>query len=585
MPKPQAAKGIWKVITASSVGTLIEWYDFYIFGSLAIIISKQFFPQDQSTAALLSTLAIFAAGFIVRPFGALVFGRIGDIIGRKYTFMVTLVLMGGATFLIGVIPTYKDIGMAAPFLILLLRLVQGLALGGEYGGAATYVAEHAPEGRRGFYTSWIQTTATLGLFLSLGVILFTRSAIGSEAFYEWGWRIPFLLSAVLVLVSIVIRLKMKESPLFTELKKSGQTSKNPLKESFTKKENLSMVLLALFGAVMGQGVIWYTGQFYAQSFIENTCKVDFEQSRTILLWAILFATPFFVIFGWLSDKYGRKWIMLGGMLLGVLFYRSIYREFLNITNIGAKTEQVQDRQIQKNRKTIEGTDANLVKTDTVRYYSDGAILRISNTDTVYSTGKTALKPLLKVEKTLGQTDYILMILLVFVQILFVTMVYGPMAAFLVELFPTRIRYSSMSLPYHIGNGVFGGLVPFIGTLIIEYTKTTSQPMGNPLAGLNYPIGIASLCFVIGLLFLSNNKHSFHWPLTKKVTGIILMAIGPLSIAMLIYFASLKLAMANATFNDVLQWTIIIAIFIPIVIGFILFGKYALHGEYDKKVKS
>jgi MFS family permease len=585
MPKPQAAKGIWKVITASSVGTLIEWYDFYIFGSLAIIISKQFFPQDQSTAALLSTLAIFAAGFIVRPFGALVFGRIGDIIGRKYTFMVTLVLMGGATFLIGVIPTYKDIGMAAPFLILLLRLVQGLALGGEYGGAATYVAEHAPEGRRGFYTSWIQTTATLGLFLSLGVILFTRSAIGSEAFYEWGWRIPFLLSAVLVLVSIVIRLKMKESPLFTELKKSGQTSKNPLKESFTKKENLSMVLLALFGAVMGQGVIWYTGQFYAQSFIENTCKVDFEQSRTILLWAILFATPFFVIFGWLSDKYGRKWIMLGGMLLGVLFYRSIYREFLHITNMGAKTEQVQDRQIQKNQKIIEGTDANLVKTDTVRYYSDGAILRISNTDTLYSTGKTALKPLLKVEKTLGQTDYILMILLVFVQILFVTMVYGPMAAFLVELFPTRIRYSSMSLPYHIGNGVFGGLVPFIGTLIIEYTKTTSQPMGNPLAGLNYPIGIASLCFVIGLLFLSNNKHSFHWPLTKKVTGIILMAIGPLSIAMLIYFASLKLAMANATFNDVLQWTIIIAIFIPIVIGFILFGKYALHGEYDKKVKS
>ena len=296
MNKPVSPKGIWKVITASSVGTLIEWYDFYIFGSLATIISKQFFPQEQGAAALLSTLAIFAAGFIIRPFGALVFGRLGDIIGRKYTFLLTLVLMGASTFLIGLIPTYTTIGIAAPILVLILRLIQGLALGGEYGGAATYVAEHAPEGRRGFFTSWIQTTATLGLFLSLGVILFTRNAMGVENFNSWGWRIPFLVSALLVLVSIIIRLKMKESPLFTELKKEGKTSTNPLKESFTKRDNLKMVLLALFGAVMGQGVIWYTGQFYAQSFIENTCKVDFEQSRTIILWAILFATPFFIVF-------------------------------------------------------------------------------------------------------------------------------------------------------------------------------------------------------------------------------------------------------------------------------------------------
>ena len=329
MNKPVSPKGIWKVITASSVGTLIEWYDFYIFGSLATIISKQFFPQEQGAAALLSTLAIFAAGFIVRPFGALFFGRLGDIIGRKYTFLLTLVLMGASTFLIGLIPTYASIGIAAPILVLILRLIQGLALGGEYGGAATYVAEHAPKGRRGFFTSWIQTTATLGLFLSLGVILFTRNAIGVENFNNWGWRIPFLVSAFLVLVSIIIRVKMKESPLFTELKKDGKTSTNPLKESFTKRDNLKMVLLALFGAVMGQGVIWYTGQFYAQSFIENTCKVDFEQSRTIILWAIFFATPFFVVFGSLSDTLGRKWIMLGGLFLGIVCYRPIYQKFLD----------------------------------------------------------------------------------------------------------------------------------------------------------------------------------------------------------------------------------------------------------------
>jgi len=311
-----APKGIWKVIGASSAGTLIEWYDFYIFGSLAPIISKQFFPENQSTAALLSTLAIFAAGFIVRPFGALVFGRLGDKIGRKYTFLLTLVLMGGSTFAIGLVPGFKTIGYAAPLIVLLLRLIQGLALGGEYGGAATYVAEHSPDHKRGFYTSWIQTTATLGLFLSLAVILITRQSLSADQkqsvkmFEDWGWRIPFWVSIFLVGVSIYIRLKMNESPLFSKLKAEGKTSLNPLKESFAHKQNLKMVLLALFGAVMGQGVVWYTGQFYAQSFIENVCKIDFEQTRTILLWAILFATPFFVVFGWLSDKIGRKWIML-----------------------------------------------------------------------------------------------------------------------------------------------------------------------------------------------------------------------------------------------------------------------------------
>ncbi len=307
---------IRSVILASSVGTLIEWYDFYIFGSLATVIASQFFPKTNPTAALLSTLATFAAGFIVRPFGALVFGRLGDLIGRKYTFMLTLIIMGGSTFAIGLIPSYESIGVFAPIIVLLLRLLQGLALGGEYGGAATYVAEHAPADRRGYFTSWIQTTATLGLFLSLGIILITRHSLDSDRatsitkFNDWGWRIPFLVSIILVAISIYIRLKMKESPLFSKLKTEGKTSVNPLKESFAHKGNLKMVLLALFGATMGQGVVWYTGQFYAQSFIENVCKIDFEQSRTILIWAILFATPLFVVFGKWSDKVGRKWIML-----------------------------------------------------------------------------------------------------------------------------------------------------------------------------------------------------------------------------------------------------------------------------------
>ena len=495
---------LWQVIGASSVGTLIEWYDFYIFGSLAVIISKQFFPEDKSTAALLSTLAIFAAGFIVRPFGALVFGRLGDMIGRKYTFMLTLVLMGGSTFLIGLIPGYATIGMAAPLLVLALRLIQGLALGGEYGGAATYVAEHAPANKRGYYTSWIQTTATLGLFMSLGIILFTRNAIGVEAFNQWGWRVPFLMSSVLVVVSIVIRLKMNESPLFSKLKKEGKVSTNPLKDSFGKKVNLKMVLLALFGATMGQGVVWYTGQFYAQSFIENTCKVDFEQSRTILLWAIVFATPFFIFFGWLSDKVGRKWIMMGGMLLGILTYRPIYQHILDRTDAKMKTELVEQQKMERTAVLIKNSTDSLVKTMTYRTYSDGAVFKETKTDTAHATsGVFTLKPDVKIEKKVGGGDYRLIALLIFFQILYVTMVYGPIAAFLVELFPTRIRYTSMSLPYHIGNGVFGGLVPFIGTLIIEYTKTAENPKGEPLAGLWYPIAVASVCLVIGCIYLTN----------------------------------------------------------------------------------
>lgn len=502
-------KGIWKVITASSLGTLIEWYDFYIFGSLATVIAGQFFPKTNPTAALLSTLATFAAGFIVRPFGALVFGRLGDIVGRKYTFLLTLVLMGGSTFAIGLVPSYESIGFAAPIIVLLLRLLQGLALGGEYGGAATYVAEHAPAHRRGYFTSWIQTTATLGLFVSLGVILLTRHSLDADKqisiakFNDWGWRIPFLLSIVLVIVSIYIRLKMQESPLFSKLKSEGKTSANPLKESFGHKANLKMVLLALFGATMGQGVVWYTGQFYAQSFLENVCKIDFDQSRTILIWAIVFGTPFFVFFGHWSDKVGRKWIMLTGMLLAVITYRPLFKELVVLSDLTQKTETVSSAKQTTVAALITGTSDSIKTTRLMRFYTDGSVLHTTVKDTVYAdASKIKAPPVVTVSKEMGDRVYWKMVGIVLLMILYVTMVYGPIAAFLVELFPTRIRYTSMSLPYHIGNGVFGGLTPFIATLL------TTIYTGNQLAGLMYPIVVAGVCLIIGALYLSNKK-SIH----------------------------------------------------------------------------
>lgn len=498
---------IRSVILASSVGTLIEWYDFYIFGSLATVIANQFFPKTNPTAALLSTLATFAAGFIVRPFGALVFGRLGDLIGRKYTFLLTLIIMGGSTFAIGLIPSYQSIGFAAPIIVLLLRLLQGLALGGEYGGAATYVAEHAPPDRRGYFTSWIQTTATLGLFLSLGVILITRHSLDSDRaisitkFNDWGWRIPFLLSILLVAVSIYIRLRMKESPLFAKLKTEGKTSVNPLKESFVHKGNLKMVLLALFGATMGQGVVWYTGQFYAQSFIENVCKIDFEQSRTILIWAILFATPFFVVFGKWSDKVGRKWIMLAGMFLAIVTYRPLFNQLLSISDTSNKRELVTQKDVKTNLTPIANTGNSLRRQTTTSVYKEGVRVVEVKTDTLYAEqGKITLNPDIKTSKILNDENYRWMVIIVFIMVLYVTMVYGPIAAFLVELFPTKIRYTSMSLPYHIGNGVFGGLTPFIATLL------TTIYTGDKLVGLYYPIIIAGVCLIIGVLYVSNKFH-------------------------------------------------------------------------------
>jgi len=491
---------IRSVILASSVGTMIEWYDFYIFGMLSTTISTQFFPKNNPTAALLSTLAIFAAGFIVRPFGALVFGRLGDLIGRKYTFLLTLILMGGSTFLIGLVPSHDSIGIWAPILVLLLRLIQGLALGGEYGGAATYVAEYSPAGKRGFYTSWIQTTATIGLFVALGVIMLVKRSMPDAEFNaEWGgWRYPFWVSILLVIISIYIRLKMKESPLFSKLKSEGKTSVNPLKESFSHKGNFKMVLLALFGAVMGQGVIWYTGQFYAQNFLETKCHIDFEQNRTIMLWAIAFATPFFIFFGWLSDKIGRKWIMMTGMVLAIFTYRPFFNQLLSISDTDSKKEFILRKEISTKLTPIPNSENSLRTVTSTRHFDEGVKLLEVKTDTLYSEkGKVTLKPDIKTSKLLDDENYRSMILIVFVMILYVTMVYGPIAAFLVELFPTKIRYTSMSLPYHIGNGVFGGLVPFIGLLLsTTYTK-------DPLVGLWYPIGVAALCFIIGTVYLTN----------------------------------------------------------------------------------
>jgi MFS family permease len=473
------------------VGTLIEWYDFYIFGSLATVLSTKFFPTDNPTAAFLNTLATFAAGFIVRPFGALVFGRLGDLIGRKYTFMVTLMLMGGATFAIGLIPSYATIGAWAPVLILTLRLLQGLALGGEYGGAATYVAEHAPPERRGFFTSWIQTTATLGLVISLAVIMATRASLSKEAFDDYGWRIPFLVSIVMVLVSLLIRKNMEESPMFAQAKAEGKISKNPLKESFGNKLNLKYVLLALFGATMGQGLVWYTGQFYAQTFLLKICNLDDIQTNTILVIGLLLGTPLFIFFGALSDKIGRKGIMMAGMIIAVFSYRPIFDQMYKTVDITNKT-------------VVPGSGKMILsgKTTTIsKDFTDGSSYK--NVITEISTEKTESKITIKINKT----DQWILIGYVFCLISFVTMAYGPIAAFLVEMFPTKIRYTSMSLPYHIGNGVFGGLMPAIATFLVSNASAAGGFEKPYLEGLNYPIALISVCVVIGIIYIKSDRKA------------------------------------------------------------------------------
>lgn len=528
-----------RVIFASSLGTVFEWYDFYLYGSLSAVIAAQFFSGVNPTAAFIFALLAFAAGFAVRPFGALVFGRLGDMIGRKYTFLVTILIMGASTFIVGILPNYAAIGIIAPVILIVLRLLQGLALGGEYGGAATYVAEHAPDHRRGAYTSWIQTTATLGLFMSLLVILGCRAAMSAEDFNSWGWRIPFLVSILLLAISVWIRLKLNESPAFRRMQEDGKTSKAPLTEAFARWKNLKVVLLALFGLVAGQAVVWYTGQFYALFFLTQTLKVEAQTANLLIAASLLLATPFFVVFGSLSDRIGRKPIIMAGLLLACLTYFPIFKGITHYANpaleqavasapvtvvadpnecsfqfnpVGtskfttscdvAKSALVKAGVPYKNEAAPAGTPATVtIGTTSVAFGTeagaDGStpaqMFSKSLTDAVTAAGYPA-------KADPAQINIVMVTLLLFVLVLYVTMVYGPIAAILVEMFPTRIRYTSMSLPYHIGNGWFGGFLPTTAFAMVAAT-------GDIYYGLWYPIVVAAATLVIGMLFVRETKDN------------------------------------------------------------------------------
>ena len=518
IPRPE----LWKIIGASSAGTLIEWYDFYIFASLAAVVSGKFFPDGDGVIGFLKTLAVIWVGFAVRPFGAIFFGALGDIIGRKHTFLVTLLIMGGATFGIGVMPTYADVGVIAPVLLLVLRVLQGLALGGEYGGAATYIAEHSPDGERGFWTGWIQTTATLGLFVSLGVILTCRLSMDAEAFNQWGWRIPFLLSIILVVFSYFLRLRMKESPIFQRMKAAGKVAKNPVRESFGNWYNLKFVLIALFGAAAGQGVVWYTGQFYALFFLQKTANIELVQSTVIIGAALLVATPFFVMMGSLSDRIGRKPIIMLGCLLAVLTYIPIFKGIYAQADLSRKTPaataaavllgEPTTRVLEQADKTLEaGVGDTVTVTRHTLGYTDGTTAVRTTTRVVHAGGERPEKVVIAHEVHLGTGPMIITMGLVCILVTYVTMVYGPIAALLVEMFPTRIRYTSMSLPYHIGNGVFGGLVPFAATWISSYTIREFPESSLKLyAGLFYPMAIALLTLVVGSIFIKDRRGVKMW---------------------------------------------------------------------------
>ncbi|SEN85862.1 Predicted arabinose efflux permease, MFS family [Duganella sp. CF517] len=535
-----------KVIFASSLGTVFEWYDFYLYGALASIIAKQFFIGDPTTTFIFALLA-FAAGFIVRPFGALVFGRLGDMIGRKYTFLITILIMGASTFIVGLLPGYAAIGIAAPIILVVLRILQGLALGGEYGGAATYVAEHAPNGKRGSFTAWIQTTATLGLFLSLLVILGTRTAVGEEAFNAWGWRVPFLVSVLLLGVSVWIRLSMNESPAFAKMKAEGKTSKAPLSEAFGQWKNLKVVILALVGLTMGQAVVWYTGQFYALFFMTQTLKIDGASANIMTAISLALATPFFIFFGMLSDKIGRKWIILGGCVIAAATYFPLFGALTHYGNPALETAL-------KNSPVVVVADpaschfqfnptgttkfpsscdiaTGILSNASVAYTKEaapaGSVAKIKigdkevpafnavmtadglNFDADSKKAEAALKKeVAAAVKVAGypakadesQMNKPMIVGILFILVLYVTMVYGPIAAMLVEMFPTRIRYTSMSLPYHIGNGWFGGLLPTISFALVAFK-------GDIYYGLWYPIVIALITAVIGALFVRETKDN------------------------------------------------------------------------------
>jgi predicted MFS family arabinose efflux permease len=535
-----------KVIFASSLGTVFEWYDFYLYGSLAPIIAKQFFIGEPTTTFIFALLA-FAAGFIVRPFGALVFGRLGDMIGRKYTFLITILIMGASTFIVGLLPGYAAIGIAAPIVLVTLRILQGLALGGEYGGAATYVAEHAPHGKRGSFTAWIQTTATLGLFLSLMVILGTRTAVGEDAFNAWGWRVPFLVSVLLLGISVWIRLSMNESPAFAKMKAEGKTSKAPLSEAFGQWKNMKIVILALIGLTMGQAVVWYTGQFYSLFFMTQILKIDLASANIMTALALALATPFFIFFGILSDKIGRKWIILGGCLIAAATYFPLFGALTHYGNPALETAlknspvvviadpaschfQFNPTGTKKFPSSCDIASGILSNASVAYTHQDApagtvAKVKVGETEiTAFNAVMTAdglnfdadskkAEAALKKDiggavKTAGypakadetQMNKPMVVLILFILVLYVTMVYGPIAAMLVEMFPTRIRYTSMSLPYHIGNGWFGGLLPTISFALVAFK-------GDIYYGLWYPIIVALVTVVIGALFVGETKDN------------------------------------------------------------------------------
>jgi hypothetical protein len=513
-----------RVIFASSLGTVFEWYDFYLYATLAPFFAALFFPSGNDTAALLSAFATYAAGFLVRPFGAIIFGRIGDLVGRKYTFLVTIVVMGGATFAVGLLPTFASIGWLAPILLVTLRLLQGLALGGEYGGAATYVAEHSRQNERGYTTSFIQTTATLGFFLALLVIGLCRVAIDAETFTSWGWRIPFLVSAVLLVFSVYIRLKLNESPVFQRMKAEGKGSKAPLTESFLRYPNNKYVLLALLGATAGQGVVWYTGQFYALFFLQITLKVDYLTAYALIAVSLLVGTPFFIFFGWLSDRIGRLKIIMAGCLIASLAYFPLFGALTHYANPALEAFQQKNHivvsadQSTCNFHIFVGPWSTFSDCDRAQDFLTKAGLSFTKQSTpgqpvAVQIGDTKLTGWDAKAWTAALTsagypkaadpakiNYVMVELILIIMVIFVTMVYGPIAAFLVELFPTQIRYTSMSLPYHIGNGWFGGMLPLLATAVVAAT-------GNIYNGLWYPIGIAVMTLVIGTLFLRETKDA------------------------------------------------------------------------------
>jgi MFS family permease len=475
----EAAKGLPRVIVASSVGTMIEWYDFYIFGSLAAILAPKFYPPGNDTFTMLAYLATFAVGFVVRPFGAIFFGRIGDMAGRKVAFLITLMCMGGATAAIGVLPTYAQAGLVAPIALLVIRISQGLALGGEYGGAAVYVAEHSPDEKRGYYTSFIQITATLGLFVSIAVILGTQALMTKDQFSDWGWRIPFLLSIVLVTISLYIRLKMKESPIFAHIKATGKHSASPLIEAFTKWENLKRVLITLLAATAGQGVIWYTGQFYALFYLQSVLKIEKTTAFVLVAIALLLSMPFFTVFGALSDKIGRKKLMMAACLLAVISYIPIYHGLHYAAGNGVDhVTSIKDKVTGDIKLTPMSADVDPVTHQPI--------------EGKWVPAKVAPDP-----------NKPLIVFLVWLQVILVCMIYGPIAAYLVEAFPARIRYTSMSLPYHIGNGVFGGMLPLIGLWLCATT-------GNIYAGLYYPMTVAGISFILGLFLLKESRGVKIW---------------------------------------------------------------------------